>query len=175
MRWRNDLLASRGFPQFCHPPYTHSTFFNVVAHTLVMDNTCYYGRYVSADWPMAEVQQKALKDRSLFWTESGFLGLGPRHLQPGDEVVIFDGDYAPFVLREQLRADDSKSNVFKIVGDCYLHGWMYDHFPDETVGGIPNRWTGADSDPEQAFRWISGRQETQNSTPSHGSRTFTIC
>lgn len=39
-----------------------------------------------------------LKNRVIFDTRTGFLGLGPRWTQAGDCVIIFDGGRTPFIL-----------------------------------------------------------------------------
>jgi hypothetical protein len=59
--------------------------------------------------------------RVIFSTRKGYIGLGPYGMQEGDEVVIFDGADTPFVLR----ADKSGYDRWKLVGECYLDGWMY--------------------------------------------------
>lgn len=72
-----------------------------------------------------------MKNRILFKTQRGYFGLGPRWLRPGDEVVIFDGGETPFVLTPW-------QNAWKVVGDCYLHGWMdgnHFRFSESKAGG----------------------------------------
>lgn len=64
-----------------------------------------------------EASEEDMRARKIFITEQGYLGLGPQSLQRGDQVVIFDGAEVPFVLRKH-GAD------WKILGQCYLHGWM---------------------------------------------------
>jgi len=38
--------------------------------------------------------------RTSFLTDNGYLGMGPRHLQEGDIVVIFLGASVPYIIRE---------------------------------------------------------------------------
>ena len=52
-------------------------------------------------------------NRRVFMTRDGRLGLGPKMMQPGDEIVVLFGGRMPFVLRR--RPDH---HVF--VGDCYI-------------------------------------------------------
>jgi hypothetical protein len=68
-----------------------------------------------------EVSEEDMRARKIFTTEQGYLGLGPQSLQRGDQVVMFDGADVPFVLRKH--GDD-----WKILGQCYLHGWMDGHY-----------------------------------------------
>lgn len=74
---------------------------------------------------------KFTRNRVLFWTASGSLGLGNRYLRVGDTVVIFDGAQTPFVLRS---ASPSASDAeWTLVGDCYLDGWMDGEFAGHDV------------------------------------------
>lgn len=56
--------------------------------------------------------------RRAFCTSKGYLGLGPRHLQPGDHVVIVHGSTVPFILRS------IEENKFTLIGEAYVHGIM---------------------------------------------------
>jgi hypothetical protein len=71
--------------------------------------------------------------RSIFKTEQGYLGLGSHHLLPGDQVVLFDGAKTPFILRQQLDSQGTWTGRYNLVGDCYLHGWMYGGYFGHTV------------------------------------------
>ncbi|KAF4610419.1 hypothetical protein G7Y89_g15700 [Cudoniella acicularis] len=55
--------------------------------------------------------------RSLFWTEDGYLGLGPTDVKPGDHVCIFFGGEVLYLLR-------SIGIHYLFVGECYVHGLM---------------------------------------------------
>ncbi|KAF2095818.1 HET-domain-containing protein [Rhizodiscina lignyota] len=66
------------------------------------------------------------KLRRLFWTEKGYLGLGPKKLERDDQVWLIQGCRVPLVLRKTVRA-----NEFELVGDCYIHGAMYGELFDE--------------------------------------------
>ncbi|KAK0701127.1 hypothetical protein B0H67DRAFT_500883 [Lasiosphaeris hirsuta] len=57
--------------------------------------------------------------RSFFITQEGYYGLG--NAQPGDCVFVLYGGTCPFLLRS---ADQSTTDRFHLVGDCYLHGVM---------------------------------------------------
>jgi hypothetical protein len=77
------------------------------------------------------------RDRALFTTDSGYIGLGPLLLEPGDAIVVFDGAETPFVLRKvgqdpavHFNLDPSsdietgEAEEWQLVGDCYVHGFM---------------------------------------------------
>ncbi|KAI1439855.1 heterokaryon incompatibility protein-domain-containing protein [Annulohypoxylon stygium] len=56
------------------------------------------------------------RNRSFFFTQTGYMGLGP-DVQTGDLVCIFFGAEVPFVLRP-------KSACYEFIGDAYVHGVM---------------------------------------------------
>ncbi|KAF2993328.1 hypothetical protein E8E13_001822 [Curvularia kusanoi] len=55
--------------------------------------------------------------RRLFYTNNGFLGLGPKNIQPGDVIVILYGGYTPFILRPE-------GDYFLLLGECYVNDMM---------------------------------------------------
>jgi hypothetical protein len=57
-------------------------------------------------------------DRRFFVTAAGYMGLGPRCMQPEDTVVILRGGYTPFILRK-------KDDCYWLIGPAYVHGIMY--------------------------------------------------
>jgi hypothetical protein len=69
---------------------------------------------------------KALKRKTFFVTETGYIGFGRGDVQKNDEVHIIVGANYPFVLR-QVPAEISSAEAarHKMVGNCYLHGIMY--------------------------------------------------
>jgi hypothetical protein len=52
-------------------------------------------------------------------TERGLLGLVASDAQVGDCICIFQGVQVPFVLRQRPNSD-----LYNLVGECYLQGWM---------------------------------------------------
>lgn len=54
---------------------------------------------------------------SFFGTKGGYMGLGPKILQPGDVVCVLAGGEVPFILRPD-------HGYYRLVGECYLHGIM---------------------------------------------------
>lgn len=59
-----------------------------------------------------------LPGRRLFICESGYIGLGPRVVQSGDQCCIIAGGEVPLVLRP---FDDTS---YMLVGECYMDGVM---------------------------------------------------
>src|SRR4051794_30493130 len=56
--------------------------------------------------------------RKFFFTEKGYIGLGPGGAQPGDIVSIFLGGRVPFLIRKNI------GEGFRFVGESYVHGIM---------------------------------------------------
>jgi hypothetical protein len=45
-------------------------------------------------------------------------------MQPDDQVVMFDGGATPFIIRKYDKKDADGFQMWKLVGDCFLLGWM---------------------------------------------------
>lgn len=56
--------------------------------------------------------------RTVFVSEHGYLGLGPREMENGDCIFILPGCRVPLILREIAH------DVYSLVGDAYVHGVM---------------------------------------------------
>lgn len=142
-QWRKDYEEHRLAPQFAKAPYSYNSLFEVMVRAIRTDLNADFD-FVSSrgqirtDAHLHRSRREILAERSLFWTTQGYIGLGSRYLQPGDELAVFDGDTTPFLLR-QTAASGEKGNQYKIVSDCYLYGWMYSPFPDKTVAKDPSR------------------------------------
>jgi hypothetical protein len=54
------------------------------------------------------------RNRRMYRTRSGLVGLGPQMMQPGDQVVVLFGGSLPFILRPWGRE-------WLLIGDTYLH------------------------------------------------------
>ena len=54
------------------------------------------------------------RGRRRFTTESGYRGIGPGAMQPGDRICILHGANVPFVLR-------CKESSYQVIGGCYLY------------------------------------------------------
>jgi hypothetical protein len=64
-----------------------------------------------------DATSNACDERRLFFTESGYLGLGPAALRNGDCICVLFGGSMPFVLRP-------KDDHFRLVGECYVYDLM---------------------------------------------------
>jgi hypothetical protein len=73
--------------------------------------------------------------RRLFYTEKGYLGLGPASAVVGDKVCILPGAAGPFVCREDqgdgvnlekivVEADPDGIKRLRLIGESYVHGIM---------------------------------------------------
>lgn len=58
-----------------------------------------------------------LKERSFFYSQEGYVGLGPYITQPGDLICVLFGFNVPCVLRPV-------KEEFLLIGECYVHGVM---------------------------------------------------
>jgi hypothetical protein len=63
--------------------------------------------------------------RCMFSTEKAYIGLGPKTMQPGDCVVLFEGGTVPHVLRRN-------GAEFTFIGECYVHGAIQGELFDST-------------------------------------------
>jgi hypothetical protein len=65
------------------------------------------------------------KNRSLFTTAYGFLGLGNPGTRPGDKICIFGGGSTPFVIRKHTPTSlENSDRLWVLVGEAYVHGLM---------------------------------------------------
>lgn len=64
--------------------------------------------------------QDVCRDRCLFWTGHGRMGLGPRVASVGDEVVVLFGAQVPFLLSPSA----SCGEAHRLCGEGYVHGLM---------------------------------------------------
>ncbi|KAK3615802.1 hypothetical protein LTR56_026365 [Elasticomyces elasticus] len=69
--------------------------------------------------------------KKIFFTEQGALGLAPEAVKVGDVVAIVHGSKTPMVLREV----EGVTGEYRVIGQCYLNGWMYGEGPR----GIPGK------------------------------------
>lgn len=56
--------------------------------------------------------------RRMFWTDRGYLGIGPASMAEHDIICLFFGGQVLYVLR------DAGLGVYECVGECYVHGLM---------------------------------------------------
>jgi hypothetical protein len=57
--------------------------------------------------------------RRFFVTDDGLFGLGPTAMEKDDICCVLIGARVPFLLRRA-----ANSELYKVVGECYLHGYM---------------------------------------------------
>jgi hypothetical protein len=69
---------------------------------------------------ITQVQQ----GRTIFTTKCGRLGFSKGSMKRGDQVCLFDGATAPYLIR---KCEDgiTKENTYILLGEVYLHGVMY--------------------------------------------------
>jgi hypothetical protein len=73
----------------------------------------------------------ATTGRCFFRTMNGYMGLGPRKMESGDVVFIFQGGHTPFLLRSKGTEEVprrgqpiTQERVWALVGDGYVEGVM---------------------------------------------------
>jgi len=60
----------------------------------------------------------SLNQRALITTATGYLGLAPIAVRPGDVVAVLLGCKCPVLLRP------AGNNLYHVIGECYIHGLM---------------------------------------------------
>ncbi|KAK4445246.1 heterokaryon incompatibility protein-domain-containing protein [Podospora aff. communis PSN243] len=70
---------------------------------------------IRLDW------EATAKNRCLFRTQGGRLGLGPRTTKVGDRVGVLQGAQVPYVFRHQ---DKDIETILDLVGESYVYGIM---------------------------------------------------
>lgn len=65
----------------------------------------------------------ACVNRVLFHTKAGRLGLGPTSVRKRDEVRIFGGGSAPFLVRRTI--GKAEYTTYSLIGHAYINGIMY--------------------------------------------------
>ncbi|KAN0102739.1 Heterokaryon incompatibility protein (HET) domain containing protein [Hyaloscypha variabilis] len=80
--------------------------------------------------PASSELWKHVKDvvrfKSLFTTDQGYIGLGPRQLRRGDQISILFGARNPHILRPVDESNSGKNGNrdMSLLGPCYVHGLM---------------------------------------------------
>ena len=92
--------------------------------------------------PLFDAMQSTCAGRRFFSTEKGRIGIGPRHLAPGDKIYVLLQARPLFILRP-CEAGDRKLGLFTnnaLIGYAYVHGLVHgeafdlpDRGPDEVV------------------------------------------
>ncbi|KAF3002659.1 hypothetical protein E8E13_009519 [Curvularia kusanoi] len=125
-----DTEQELAITEVSYPPYQNEPLYEAYLSTVKSSST-------QSPWPTVQPDDRStagyLVERKIFGqlsqynivvTESGYLGLANRPFKTGDEVVIFDGDVTPFIIRKVEAEDGTWSGNYRLVSDCYLHGWM---------------------------------------------------
>jgi hypothetical protein len=76
-----------------------------------------YYRFAGSAW-------FACRGRRLFSTDRGYLGLGPKLLEPGDVIYILHGGRVPYAFRPA-------GNGYRLVGECHVEGFMEGQLVDQ--------------------------------------------
>lgn len=97
----------------------HRTHFNAfwkagTGEVLYPDNDMAGNEYVV----IADLLER-FPNGSIFLTEKGYIGYGSFYARQGDHCVIFQGGFAPFILRS--KGEDGSTTL---ISECYVHGIM---------------------------------------------------
>ncbi|KAI4945584.1 hypothetical protein J4E91_007927 [Alternaria rosae] len=65
----------------------------------------------------APTMRNIMRQRRLFVTKQGYIGIGPVEARSHDTVFIISGCNFPIILRP-------RKNMFAVVGEAYMHGFM---------------------------------------------------
>jgi len=76
-------------------------------------------KIVEYAWLLDRAQSATHLNIALFRTSKGFLGLGPRSVQAGDEVGMLQNALVPFILQK-----DKHGANYSLIGEAYLHSFM---------------------------------------------------
>jgi len=76
--------------------------------------------------------EKYFRGRSFFTTDTGTMGLAPLSSQVGDQVVALLGGRSAFILRPLGKT----TAHFHMIGESYIHGFMYG---EALLGPFPNQ------------------------------------
>ncbi|CAF9925249.1 MAG: hypothetical protein HETSPECPRED_005786 [Heterodermia speciosa] len=75
-------------------------------------------------------------NRSLFKTESGYIGIGPKLIRrglDGDHIAFCEGGGLPLIVRPS-------GDEWEIIGDCYVYGWMKGEFYEMLKDDMKMMW-----------------------------------
>lgn len=86
--------------------------------------------YSSQEVAFIQTAQNYCSERKVFCTESGYWGLGPDVLRPGDVCCILYGARVPYVLRPS----HTKAG-HRLLGECYIYGMMHGEAMDLLASG----------------------------------------
>lgn len=129
-----DAEQELAITEVSYPPYENEPLYEAYLSTVksfstqfpwvVGDLNVLTASWRTASWLAKEKYLYHLSQRNILVTKSGYVGLANRHFKIDDEIVIFDGDVTPFVIRKVKAEDETWTGDYRLVSDCYLHGWM---------------------------------------------------
>ncbi|EPE25147.1 hypothetical protein GLAREA_11728 [Glarea lozoyensis ATCC 20868] len=118
------------FPQFdinTPQPSTPTRSGLSLRHRQSPPSTTFIDRQRNEAVAIDESVHSATTGQCFFRTMNGYMGLGPRKMESGDVVFVFQRGHTPFLLRsngqEEVPGKGSKA-VWGLVGDCYVQGVM---------------------------------------------------
>ncbi|KAL8415030.1 hypothetical protein RB594_006020 [Gaeumannomyces avenae] len=91
-------------------------------HVPVHD-AAFWGRH-DAGLPFSNAMASCAVGRRVCVTAAGRLGCVAPLCQVGDEVVLIHGAPTPFVIRKASAETGADSDLYELVGPCYMHGVM---------------------------------------------------
>ena len=101
----------------------------------------------TADEKFFRIVNGFCRNRSLFRTRDGHIGLGPKTTAASDLVVVFLNSDAPIILQPRL------ANQFSVVGEAYCHGFMD---REAFLGPLPSPFQFKEHyDQERAIDWYA--------------------
>lgn len=117
-KW-HELSQSSYFRKF-HEFRECNKDFRIGGKTLRSFFPRYAGKAVNIETILAclRLTVLSLDRRALITTETGYLGLAPITVCPGDVVTMLFGCKCPVVLRP------CRGNMYRVVGECYIHELM---------------------------------------------------
>lgn len=122
--WRTLVINKEGTTLTCPAPDSYGEMFKVsrgqseVPTTFQLDLPTEEERRQKFARPYIQDVQSTMSDQRFFITQNGRIGVGPRHLQEADLIVVFWGADMPCVLREQ------GNGHARFLGPAYVHGVM---------------------------------------------------
>jgi hypothetical protein len=91
-------------------------------------------RFSLATWPCTEGRRFAI-------TKLGYMCLVPPGSEVGDHAFIFRDARLPYLLRPNTSHEDGAvSGMYKLVGNCYIHGWMDGEMLCCAPGSVRKSW-----------------------------------
>lgn len=122
--WRTLVINKESATRTCPAPESYGEMFKVcrgqseVPATFQPEIPTEERRKQEFVRPYEEEVQSTMSDQRFFITRNGRIGVGPRHLQQADLLVVFWGADMPCVLREE------GGGHARFLGPAYVHGVM---------------------------------------------------